>query len=414
MSLLQHLRLALFHHAFISDPSTGLVAFSHALAILTTLLTAASMAYCLLVLFAALSFRLYARKKLPDFAPAVTILKPVKGLDPGMYEAFRSHCQQTYAGQYELLFGAGRADDPAVEAVHQLIAEFPNHAIKLVLCPERLGTNGKVSNLIQMLPHASHDYLLINDSDILVSPRYLTRVMAQFASQFESPESKVGMVTALYRGRNHGTLGSILESLGIATDFQPGVLTSRIVERGMHFGLGSTLAVRREALTAAGGLEGLVDQLADDYEMGARIDRAGYIVRLATEVVETSVPAYSLAGFLSHQLRWARTVRDSRRWGYLGLLFTHTLPLAVLNIIATGATLWSLWLFCLALLLRLGTAMQVGAGVLNDRQVLPSLWLLPLRDAAGFLIWIWSFAGNTIHWRGETFTLKDGRLHKAS
>jgi ceramide glucosyltransferase len=410
MSLLQQLRLGLFHHAFIPGPSTGLVSFSHALAILTTVLTAASMAYCLLVLFAALSFRLYARKSLPDFAPAVTILKPVKGLDPGMYQAFRSHCQQSYAGEYETLFGAGRADDPAVEAVHQLIAEFPDHKIKLVLCPERLGTNGKVSNLIQMLPHASHDYLLINDSDILVSPRYLTRVMAQFAS----PESKVGMVTALYRGRNHGTLGSILESLGIATDFQPGVLTSRIVERGMHFGLGSTLAVHREALMAAGGLNPLTDQLADDYEMGTRIDKAGYTVRLATEVVETSVPAYSLAGFLSHQLRWARTVRDSRRWGYLGLLFTHTLPLATLNIIASGATLWSLWLFCLALLLRLGTAMQVGAGVLNDRQVLPNLWLLPLRDAAGFLIWIWSFAGNTIHWRGETFTLKDGRLHKAS
>jgi ceramide glucosyltransferase len=379
---------------------------AQAIAIATTVLTAASMVYCLLVLFAALSFRLYARKSLPSFAPAVTILKPVKGFDPGMYEAFRSHCQQTYAGEYEILFGASRADDPAVEAVHQLIAEFPAHTIKLIFCPERLGTNGKVSNLVQMLPHASHGYLLINDSDILVSPRYLTRVMAQFAS----PESKVGMVTALYRGRNHGTLGSILESLGIATDFQPGVLTSRIVERGMHFGLGSTLAVRREALMAAGGLEGLVDQLADDYEMGSRIDRAGYTVQLATEVVETSVPAYTLAGFLSHQLRWARTVRDSRRWGYLGLLFTHTLPLAAMNILATGTSLWSLWLFCLALFLRLGTAMQVGAGVLNDRQVLPNLWLLPLRDAAGFLIWIWAFAGNTIHWRGETFTLRHGQL----
>jgi len=378
-------------------------------AIATTILVAASMAYCLLVLFAAISFRLYTRQRLPEFTPAVAILKPIKGLDPGMIEAFRSHCNQNYAGSYELIFGAGTEDDPAVAAVHQLIAEFPSHAIKLVLCPERLGTNGKVSNLIQMLPHAQHDFLLINDSDIRVSPNYLTRVMRQFAAP---GKRKVGMVTALYRGHAaKWTLGSVLESLGIATDFQAGVLASRVVEDGMHFGLGSTLAVRREALQAAGGLEALVDQLADDYEMGARIDKAGYAIRLTTEVVETSVPAYSLNGYISHQLRWARTVRDSRRWGYVGLLFTHTLPLAVINVLASGASFLSFWLLGLAFFLRLGTAMQVGAGILGDRQVLANLWLLPVRDAAGFLIWIWSFASNTIHWRGEKFTLKNGKLY---
>ena len=378
-------------------------------AITTTILVAASMAYCLLVLFAAISFRLYTRQRLPEFTPAVTILKPVKGLDPGMMEAFRTHCNQNYAGTYELIFGAGTEDDPAVAAVHQLIAEFPSHTIKLILCPERLGTNGKVSNLIQMFPHAQHDFLLINDSDIQVSPNYLTRVMRQF----EAPgKRQVGMVTTLYRGHAaKWTLGSVLEVLGIATDFQAGVLASRIVENGIHFGLGSTLAVRREALQTAGGLEALVDQLADDYEMGARIDKAGYAIRLTTEVVETSVPAYSLNGYISHQLRWARTVRDSRRWGYLGLLFTHTLPLAALNVLASGASFLSLWLFCLAFFIRLGTAMQIGAGILADRQVLANLWLLPIRDAAGFLIWIWSFASNTIHWRGEKFTLKNGKLH---
>jgi ceramide glucosyltransferase len=219
------------------------------------------------------------------------------------------------------------------------------------------------------------------------------------------------MVTALYRGRASAwTLGAILESLGISTDFMAGVLTARLIEGGIHFGLGSTLAVRREALAAAGGLEALVDQLADDYEMGARISRAGYAIRLATEVVETSVPAYDLRGFLSHQLRWARTVRDSRRWGYAGLLFTHLLPLAVANVITSGASFVSIWLLGLAFFLRLGMAMQVGAGVLTDRQVLANLWLLPLRDSAAFGIWIWSFAGNTIVWRGERFVLKDGRL----
>jgi ceramide glucosyltransferase len=379
-------------------------------AIATTILVAASMAYCLLVLFAAISFRLYTRRRIPEFTPAVTILKPVKGLDPGMIEAFRSHCNQNYAGCYELIFGAGTEDDPAVAAVHQLIAEFPDHAIKLVLCPERLGTNGKVSNLIQMFHHAQHDFLLINDSDIRVSLNYLTRVMRQFAAP---GKKQVGMVTALYRGHAaKWTLGSVLEALGIATDFQAGVLASRVVENGIHFGLGSTLAVRREALQTAGGLEALVDQLADDYEMGARIDAAGYAIRLTTEVVETSVPAYSLNGYVSHQLRWARTVRDSRRWGYVGLLFTHTLPLAAINVLASGASFLSFWLFGLAFFLRLGTAMQIGAGILADRQVLANLWLLPLRDLAGFLIWIWSFASNTIHWRGEKFTLKNGRLEK--
>ena len=383
--------------------------FAHIAEITTTILVAASMVYCLLVLVAAIGFRLYTRQRLPEFTPAVTILKPVKGLDPGMIEAFRSHCNQSYAGEYEIIFGAGTEDDPAVAAVHQLIAEFPDHAIKLVLCPERLGTNGKVSNLIQMLPHAQHDFLIVNDSDIRVSPNYLTRVMRQFAVPGKKP---VGMVTALYRGQSaKWTLGSVLESLGIATDFQAGVLASRVVENGIHFGLGSTLAVRREALQTAGGLEALVDQLADDYELGARIDKAGYAIRLTTEIVETSVPAYSLNGYISHQLRWARTVRDSRRWGYVGLLFTHTLPLAVINVLASGASFLSLWLLGLAFFLRLGTAMQIGAGILADRQVLANLWLLPVRDAAGFLIWIWSFASNTIHWRGEKFTLKNGKLH---
>ncbi|WP_263350634.1 bacteriohopanetetrol glucosamine biosynthesis glycosyltransferase HpnI [Acidicapsa acidisoli] len=392
--------------------------FAFTTEVLTTVLVAASMVYSLLALVAALSFRQYARqyRKLPGFSPSVSILKPVKGFDAGMYEAFRSHCLQDYAGDYELIFGAGSESDPAVEAVHRLIAEFPKRRIRLVICPERLGTNGKVSNLIQMLADsqdgARHAFLLINDSDIRVSPKYLERVMRQFAAPAKKP---VGMVTALYRGKAHSwTLGSVLEALGIATDFQAGVLTARVVEGGIHFGLGSTLAVRREALVAAGGLEALVDQLGDDYEMGARIAAAGYSIRLATEVVETSVPAYSLGGFLSHQLRWARTVRDSRRWGYTGLIFTHLLPLAAANVLASGASLLSILLLGLAFFLRLGVAMQVGAGVLGDRQVLANLWLLPLRDAVGFAVWVWSFAGNTIVWRGERFLLKGGRLEKAS
>ncbi len=403
----------LFHHAFVIGPTAGLVTVAHWVAGATTVLVVASMGYNLLALFAAMSFRAYTRRRVPEVtaetAPAVSILKPVKGFDTGMMEAFRSHSMQAYPGRYELIFGAGSEDDAAVAAVRELMVEFPEVAIRLVICPERLGTSGKVSNLIQMLPEASYEHLLINDSDILVSPKYLTRVMGQFGLPKRAARP-VGMVTALYRGRAHGTMWSMLEALGISTDFMAGVLTSRVVEGGMHFGLGSTLAVRRDALEAAGGLEALVDQLADDYEMGARIDKAGFEVRLAAEVVETSVPAYDWRGYWSHQIRWARTVRDSRKWGYAGLIFTHMLPLALMNVLASGGSLWSLWLLSLVVFLRLGVAMQVGAVVLGDHQVLGNLWLLPARDLAGFAIWVGGFAGDEIVWRGERFVLRDGRL----
>jgi ceramide glucosyltransferase len=386
--------------------------FSYTTEIVTTVLVVASMVYCLLVLVATWSFRGYVlgSQRLPTHAPSVSILKSLKGVDDEMYEAFRSHCVQEYAGDYELLFGVGSESDPAVATVERLKGEFPEREIRLVICPQRLGTNGKVSNLIQMAPESRHQFLLINDSDIRVSPRYLERVMRQFGA----PSAKlVGMVTTLYRGRvSKWTLGAVFEALGIATDFQAGVLMARMLEGGIHFGLGSTLAVRREALAAAGGLEALVDQLGDDYEMGARIHRAGYEIRLAPEIVETGVPAYSLGGFLSHQLRWTRTVRDSRRWGYVGLIFTYTLPLAAANVVASGASFWSIWLLGLAFFLRLGTATQVGVGVLRDAQVLANLWLLPLRDFVAFAVWVWSFAGNTIVWRGERFALRDGRLER--
>ncbi len=160
----------------------------------------------------------------------------------------------------------------------------------------RLGANGKVSTLAQLASHARHEFLFVNDSDITVSPHYLERVMAHFAPSEMRPGHQlksVGLVTALYRGQAHGTLGSRLESLGIATDFMPSVLVARMLEGGLRYGLGSTLAVNRDALQKIGGFEALVDHLADDYELGERIYKAGYRVALSAEVVETSVPAYT-------------------------------------------------------------------------------------------------------------------------
>jgi ceramide glucosyltransferase len=391
---------------------------THALAqsveILTTVLAVAGIGYFLAAWVAAWFFLVERRGPMAAFAPGVSVLKSLKGIDPGMLDAFRSHCRQSYTGEYELLFGVSSMDDPAAAAVRQLQSEFPQCAIRLVECPERLGTNGKVSTLVQLVPQARHEFLLINDSDITVSPRYLERVMACFApaNAKDEPRQQVGLVTALYRGRAHGRLPSRFEALGIATDFQPSVLLAKILEKGLHYGLGSTLAVRREALDKIGGLLPLVDQLADDYELGVRVDRAGYRIALAPEVVETAIPAYGWRGFLDHQLRWARTVRDARPWGYVGLVFTYGLGWALLNVLASGASPLSLWLLGLSFFLRLALAMTVGVGVLADHQVLPSLWLLPLRDLVAMGVWVAGFAGDAIVWRGQRFALKNGKLER--
>jgi ceramide glucosyltransferase len=384
----------------------------------TTLLTVGGLVYMLLALWGARDFEHSWRRIAAaapagqGYAPDVTILKPLKGVDARMYAGFVSHCKQEYAGRFEILFGVSSMDDPAVGEIERLRAEFPECDLRLIECPERLGTSGKVSNLIQMLRQASYDYILINDSDIRVSPNYLTQVMRCFASE------NVGMVTVPYLGRTAAdgkglTIWARLEALGISTDFLPGVLTARKIEGGIRFGLGSTLAVSRKALIAAGGLEPLVDYLADDYEIGVRIAHAGYRVELCAETVETTVPAYDFRGFWDHQLRWARSTRDSRRWGYVGLGITYCIPWAVLNCVASGFALWSFTLLSLVLLARVSVALTVGVGILRDEQVLRDIWLLPLRDFFGLVFWAWSFASHTVVWRGEHFTLENGRISRA-
>ena len=382
---------------------------------ITTLLTLAGLVYLLLALWGTRAFARYwlQRPRNTGFAPDVSILKPVKGIDPRMYAGLASHCRQQYAGRFEMIFGVGSMDDPAVAEIQRLQAEFPECAIRLVECRERLGTSGKVSNLVQMLREAQYEHVLINDSDICVSPVYLARVMESFV------DPQVGMVTAPYIGRaaekgSGRTLWSRLEALGISTDFLPGVFTARMLERGIRFGLGSTLATSKTALQRAGGLQWLTDYLADDYEMGARIAAADYRVELCNEVVETTVPAYSFRGFCDHQMRWARSTRDSRRLGYIGLGITYALPWALLTCITSGLALWSFSLLSVVVLARVAVALSVGVGILRDGQVLRDLWLLPLRDFFGLGFWIWSFAGDTVVWRGERFRLRDGRITRVS
>jgi ceramide glucosyltransferase len=347
--------------------------------------------------------------------PPVSILKPLKGLDPEIYESFRSHCLQEYP-EYEIIFGVNDASDEAVASVQRLQCEFPQRAIRLVVCADKLGENVKVSNLEQMLQAARYQYLIVNDSDIRVSPDYLFRIIAPFTDRsvgFESSaQSKVGMVTCLYRGKAASTLGSRMESLGISTDFCAGVLVARQLEGGLHFGLGSTLAFRRADLERAGGFRAIVDFLADDYELGRRIAALGLQVLLSEVVVETHLPAYTFSGFVAHQIRWARGVRDSRFGGYVGLAATFGLAWSLLNLIVAHGAAWAWVVLAVVMLLRFAVAIQVGKSLLHDETLTKNLWLLPLRDLIAVAIWIVSFFGHTVVWRGERFRLKNGRLSR--
>jgi ceramide glucosyltransferase len=375
-------------------------------------LTLAGMAYGVIALWGARDFEHATRVgdegvsagSARDGALGVSILKPVKGVDPRMFAGLVSHCAQEYAGEFELVFGVSSVEDAAVREIARLRVEWPGVSIRLVECRARLGTNGKMSNLAQMLPQARFEHVIVNDSDIRVSPNYLQRVMVGFVDE------KVGLVTVPYVGRADGRVWSRLEALGISTDFMVGVLTARKLEGGIRFGLGSTLATTKTALAAMGGFEALVDELADDYELGARLCAAGYRVELVREVVETTVPAYSLRGFCEHQLRWARGTRDSRRWGYVGLGVTYVLPWAMATVVASGFALWSFALLSMALLVRVGVALTVGVGILRDGQVLRDFWLLPVRDCFGLFFWVWSYASDVVVWRGERFRLKRGVL----
>jgi ceramide glucosyltransferase len=338
-----------------------------------------------------------------QFRPPVSILKPLCGADPNAYESFRSHCVQEYP-DFEIIFGVSDPEDAAIPIVRQLMNEFPQRKIQLVLCSKFLGSNYKVSNLIQMLPMASHRFILVNDSDICVRWDYLQRVMQEFS------DGRIGMVTSLYRGIAANTIGSKLESLGISTDFIPGVLSARQIEGGIHFGLGSTLAFRREALESIGGFESVADYLGDDYELGRRVAGTKYSVALAQCVVDHYLPDYSLRDYLRHQLRWARGTRNSRPRGYTGLFLTFGLPWAILAVLAAPGAAWAWSLLGLTLVARYAVAVTVGIGVLGDRRLLRYFWLIPLRDLIGVGIWLASFAGRRVVWRGNQFTLENGKL----
>jgi len=362
-----------------------------------------SIGFYLAAFFSALGF--LRRKKLTaasEFAPHVSMLKPVHGVDFGSEENFASFCKQNYPN-YEILFAVNNESDPAVPLIQRLIAAHPERRIRLVTAAPFLGENRKVNNLALMAREASHEILVITDGDVRVGPDFLRNVVAPFAN------SETGAVTSLYRGIVQSSFFGWLEALGAATDFAAGVLVAERTE-GLNFALGASIATTKSWIQRIGGFEPIARLLADDYELGKRIAESGGEVILSTEVVATMYPVQTLQGFWDHQLRWARTVRHCRPISYLGLVFTHGFPWAVLAAVFAPTKITAAATIAAYLILRLAVAWTVGVRVLQDDTVRERWWLVPARDAIHFVIWLASFASNRVTWGDAQFTMKNGQM----
>lgn len=367
------------------------------------LLAAAPLAYYVAATLAAWRFfRRERSRKLADYSPPVSLLKPVRGVDFGSYENFASFCRQDYS-DYEILFGVNDGADPALPLIQRLIDEFPNRRIRLLVGSEELGANRKVSKLVRLAREAQHEILVLTDGDVRVGPKYLREVIAPLADR------EVGAVTSFYRAIAEKNLGAELEAIGAVSDFFAGVLMANWME-GITFALGASIVTTKDWVAKIGGFEAIADMHSDDYELGHRIAKAGGRILLSRETVWTMYPAQTARGFWEHQVRWSRTVRLCRPLSYAGLIFTHGLPWAVAAALVASAH-WIAAAYLLSyLILRLAMAWTVGIWGLRDDVLRRRLWLVPLRDAIHFAVWLVSFASNRIRWGGEEFVMRKGRL----
>jgi ceramide glucosyltransferase len=359
-----------------------------------------SLAYSLIALACARRFFSAAPPCSPE-APSVTVLKPVKGMDPGSYENFASFCRQEYEGPVQLLFAAASADDPVISVIYRLMEEFGDSRVSMVINPAIHGPNYKVSNLINAFPQARHDIIIVCDSDIRVPPDYLKNVTAHFS------DSRVGLVTSLYRSSNAPTIATAIEATGFTAEMIPNVLVALHLE-GLSFALGASMAVRREALAAIGGFEALVDYLADDYQLGNKVHRAGWRIALDGTFVESMLGAEELLPVLARQLRWARTMRVSRPGGYLASGMTLPFPAMLLAAFVAPSLAPALSAIALLYCVRLAVATIFSQCFVRDRLLPAWLWLIPVRDMLAFFTWALSFLGNRIEWRGSRYRLRPG------
>jgi ceramide glucosyltransferase len=376
---------------------------------------AAAIVYYLIALVAGLLWFADRRRQRAlglDYTPPATIFKPVRGADAEAYENFASFLRQDYP-EYQVIFGLREENDPAAPIIRRLISDFPGRDVELVISSDEFGHNAKVSNLQNMYAKAKHDVLLIADSDIRVGSDYLRRVVAplrpQAATQVgpQADRQQVGMVTCLYRGTNAKTFAGLLENIGVSSTFGPDVCSARALQ-GVKFAFGSTIAMRRETLERMGGFPALADYLADDFLLGSHAAKEGLEVVLSDCVVEHVSAPDTFAAMLRHQLRWARTVRISRPWGYRGMILTHGVAMALAATLAWGFSGVALWLLAVTTLARFLPLFVVGVYGLKDRALARYFWLAPIRDLIAFGVWAAGLVGDEIEWRGVRFRVTPG------
>ncbi|HEX9024130.1 MAG TPA: bacteriohopanetetrol glucosamine biosynthesis glycosyltransferase HpnI [Geobacteraceae bacterium] len=368
-------------------------------AILPFIVILPPLAYGVISLWCARSY-FNREKEAADHAPPVTILKPVKGMDAESFENFASFCRQDYPC-FQIIFALASPEDPAIAVIERLRTAFPGVDMELVVDGRIYGPNYKVCNLMNAWPKARHDIIIVCDSDIRVGERYLREVAAPFA------DPAVGLVTSLYRSSAvHGTAAAV-EALGFTTEMVPNVMVALRLE-GLSFALGASMAVRREALEAIGGFAALVDYLADDYQLGNKVQRAGWRLALSDYFVESVLHRERLATILSRQLRWARTMRVSRPGGYFGSGFTQPFPAALLALLVSGFSGYGVAAALLLYAARSLVGLTFSRRYLRDNALPRWLWLLPLRDMLAFCTWALAFTGQRVGWRGHLFRLLPG------
>jgi ceramide glucosyltransferase len=373
------------------------------LAFLLPALVTGAAVYCVLTIIAAIRYRAVRPPELRD-PPPISVLKPLAGVDDGLEANLRTFFEQDYPS-FEILFAVRSAKDPAIEVAERLRLQHPNVPSRLIITGEPPYPNAKVYSLDKMLAAASHDPIVMSDSDIRVTPDMLRVIAAEFQ------DSRLGLATCPYRAVPGKSLWNTLEAIGLNTEFLGGVLVARMLD-GMKFALGPTIAARRATLTRIGGFDAVKDFLAEDFVMGKLAAEKGDGVILSSYVIDHCIGAHTLGSNLRHRLRWNRSTRRSRPAGYIGQLFTIPLPLAVLLWLAQP-TWWPLALA--TLLLRAIAAFYTAGHVLHDGLTARLFWLVPVQDALSLAMWIAGFFGNTIQWRGRKYYLRpDGRFELVS
>lgn len=335
--------------------------------------------------------------------PAVTLLKPLCGLEPELEEKLESFFRQDYP-EFEIVFGTRDADDPALAVVRKLMGRYPQVKVKIEYSGRPAKPNAKVYSLSKMMKVVANDYLVISDSDVRVQPDYLREVVGPLL------DPAVGLVTCVYRGVSTGTIWSLLEALGMSVEMTAGVLVADLLE-GMKFALGPTMAIRREVLESVVRWPELADYCSDDYILGDEVAKSGRKVVLSRYVIDHFANNRKWKDSILHQVRWAKSTRFSRPWGHPATVLTFAMPFGLLGMVVAliaHRPRLAVALITWAVLNRIVMAIVAGWRCLHDRRSLIYSWLYPVRDFMGFLFWGSSFLGREIVWRGERYRLEYG------